>query len=312
MAVAFGAVIIRSVRLHPATDPAIPRDDDRPRRSPRDDDDDDRPRSRRDEDGEDEDRPRRRRRRDDDDDDYDWERPRRAKKKGSNTLVIIIGALVGLVLLCGIGGFFLIFPAVSKVRDAAGRAKDSNNLKQIGLGMHSYYDANGATIPATGALSWRVQMLPYIEQQSLHRQFDPDQPWDSPKNRPHANVVVPTYHSGIDAKDDPRTRYRVFVGPGTIYEPGKPPRPLINGITDGTANTIFAAEAAETVPWPQPKELEFQQNGPLPQLGHPDRGVVLLAMCDGSVRAVDKKKLDPGLLRALITPAGGEMVPKDW
>ena len=71
-------------------------------------------------------------------------------------------------------------------------------------------------------------------------------------------------------------------------------------------------EAAETVPWAQPKELAFSADGDLPALGHPDRDVVLILMADGSIRTVSKTRLDPSLLRAIITPNGGEAVPKDW
>ena len=249
------------------------------------------------------DRPRRRRR----DDDFD----RPPQKSNSNTLIIllVVGGVVALGC-CGAVGIGLLLPAVQKVRDAAERAKDTNNLKEISLGVHGYSDTNRSLPPATGNLSWRVHILPYIEQENLYRDFNLDQPWDGPENRRLADITVRPFTRG-DAPVSPATPYRVFVGPGTLYEPGEKPLPRAD-IKDGASNTIFAVEAAETVPWPQPKELPFTPNGPLPSLGLPNRDVVLVLMADGSVKAVARDRLDPTLLRALITPVGKDQVPRDW
>jgi hypothetical protein len=271
-------------------------DDNRPRRRRRDDDNDDA-----------DDRPRSRRR--DDEDDYD-DRPRRPRKKkgGMGTTAVVIG-LVALFGCCGLGGVGAFF-GVWRVREAAGRARDSNNLKQIGLGMHTHNDAQARLPEADGDVSWRVHLLPYIEQDRLYTQFDLNQAWDSPKNRKHADVRITQFVSAADPPDSTQTRYRVFVGPGTLFEPGKPPKKL-SEITDGTTNTLLVVEAAETVPWPQPKELPFSPNGSLPAIGHPSRSNALVVMVDGSVRVV-KKDLDPAVFRAVITPAGKDRVPDDW
>ena len=298
----------------------------------------------------DDDRPRRRPRRRDDDRDDDDRRDRPRPGGGSNTLAVV-GLVLGVVSLCGgclagvpaivvsviamrnpvgkgmatagvvlgaIGMVFgtavmigLLLPAVQKVREAAGRSKDQNNLKQIMLGVHGHSDANGALPPADGDLSWRVHMLPFVEANNVYARFDLKQPWDGAKNRPLADVRVPAYASLADPPETTQTHYRVFVGPGTLYEPGEEP-PALAAIPDGTSNTIFAVEAEESVPWPQPKELPFTPNGPLPALGHARRDVVLVAMLDGSIRAVKKNKVTPAVLRGLVTPTGEERLPEDW
>jgi hypothetical protein len=186
-----------------------------------------------------------------------------------------------------------------------------NNLKEIALGLHNHSDSSGQLPRADGDLSWRVHILPHIEQNGLHAQFDLDQPWDAAANRKHADVRIPQYLSAVDPPEFTQTRYRVFVGPGTIFEPGNPPVSL-RRVADGTNNTILVIEASEAVPWPQPRELPFTPNGPLPAVGHPDRNVVLVAMADGSVKTVAKDRMDATLLRALITPAGKERVPDNW
>ena len=83
-------------------------------------------------------------------------------------VIAIIAVLIGLLL-----------PAVQKVREAATRTQCQNNLKQLGLAAHNYHDANGALPPARidDGATWAVFVLPYIEQDNLHRLFDYLKPW---------------------------------------------------------------------------------------------------------------------------------------
>jgi hypothetical protein len=245
------------------------------------------------------DRPRRRRR---DDDDYeDDDRPRRAKAGGGGTTVwVIIGLVVGVMFCCAVPvGIGLLLPAVQKVREAAGRAKDTNNFKQVALGAHAYHDVNGPFPPADGPVSWRVHILPHVEQEALFRRFDVKQPWDGPENRPLAAERVATYLSPLDGPAAVETRIRVFVGPDTMFPPGK--KPQVAEVTDGISNTIFAAESADTVPWPSPRELPYTRSGPVPKLGHPDRPTgFLVAMGDGSVKFV-RSTVSEATIRSGIT-----------
>jgi prepilin-type N-terminal cleavage/methylation domain-containing protein/prepilin-type processing-associated H-X9-DG protein len=80
-------------------------------------------------------------------------------------VIAIIAVLVGLLL-----------PAVQKVREAAARAKCQNNLKQIGLGLHNYHDVRNKFPHASYWYAWgtwAVEVLPYIEQENVLRQYDP-------------------------------------------------------------------------------------------------------------------------------------------
>ena len=85
----------------------------------------------------------------------------------------------------------LLFPAVGAAREAARRAQCTNNLKMLGLAMHNYLAAHNNTFPSPAlpgkdgkpALSWRVALLPYLDQQSLYDRFHLDEPWDSPHNK---------------------------------------------------------------------------------------------------------------------------------
>jgi hypothetical protein len=209
----------------------------------------------------------------------------------------------------------LLLPAVQKIRDTAGRKQESNKLLQIGLGIHSYHDANGKMPPPflkpidgrkeaadpERRLSWRVGVLPYIEQDNLYRAMNLSENWDSPINKPFTDTPISTLADPGDRTN--QTRYRGFVGRGTLFDPNE--AVTFANITDGSSNTIMVVEAADTVPWAQYKELGFDRNAPLPALGRPNATTFLVLMGDGSTRTV-QKSVNPAALRGAITRDGGE------
>jgi RNA polymerase sigma factor (sigma-70 family) len=202
------------------------------------------------------------------------------------------------------------------VKAAQRRAKSQNNLKQIGLAMHNYHDVNGRFPPPAiyskdgkPLLSWRVAILPYLDQDNLFKQFKLDEPWDSQHNKGVAAAIPGVYLPvGAMLKPANQTYYQVFVGKGAAFEVGKGFR--LADFTDGTSNTILVVEAAKPVPWTKPEDLPFVPDQALPKLGGLFQGDFNALFADGSVHFVSRKA-DDEVLKAVITRAGGEVINFD-
>jgi prepilin-type processing-associated H-X9-DG protein len=232
----------------------------------------------------------------------------RIKGTGMAIAGIILGGL-GSTLIMAV----LLLPAVQAAREAARRAQCVNNLKQIGLAMHNYQSVNNSFPPAWTSdrdgrplLSWRVLILPYVEQSALYQEFHLDEPWDSPHNSRLASRMPSVYACPSDPTKSPgMTSYEVLVGPRTLFPGGKATD--LPQVTDGTSNTIMVAEAKRPVTWSAPDDLT--PNPTLPNLGlgslHP--GGFNVAMADGSVRFF-KLSIAQQVLSALITRDGGEVI----
>jgi hypothetical protein len=244
---------------------------------------------------------------------------RRLKGKG-----LAITGLVLSVLSIVMVPFYLILlglllPAFQKVHDAANRAKSLNNLKQIGFAHHNYASANVDRLPTTicgpnhePLLSWRVSILPYVDEPRIYGQFNLDQAWDGPQNLRLLDPRPKAYWTPDLAPNSNTTGYRAFVGPGTLYpEPGYQTPYKIMTIPDGTSNTILLVEATEVVPWSKPEGLTVPPSRLADQLGRPGKDYFLVGMMDGSVRVV-KKTISDQTLRSAINPSDGPPLGPDW
>ena len=227
-------------------------------------------------------------------------------------LIVTAGGLTA----AGVG---LLLPAVQKVRVAAARAQTQNNLKQLALACHNYNDAFGHfpqdILDKNGKplLSWRVAILPFIEQNALYKQFKLDEPWDSENNKKWSEIAIKTYMSPFSNPTTPpgMTQYKGFVGPGAMFERGKPLK--IIDISDGLSNTILAVEAGEPIPWAKPGDIPFDPKQPLPKLALPGvEDIINVAMCDGSVRAVLTKSVSEKTMKNAIMRNDGNPLGADW
>ncbi|MFL5340005.1 MAG: sigma-70 family RNA polymerase sigma factor [Gemmataceae bacterium] len=198
-----------------------------------------------------------------------------------------------------------------KVAQSAARMRSQNNMKQIGLAMHNYLNTY-QTFPAAAIyskdgkplLSWRVAILPFIEQDQLYKEFHLDEPWDSEHNKKLLAQMPKTYGDKGD-----KTHYRVFHGKGAAFEGTKGTK--IQDFTDGTSNTVLAVEAVDAVEWTKPEELEYSADKPLPKLsGKPFEKGFNALYADGSVHFMSETAKEK-LIRAVITRNGGEVIEND-
>jgi prepilin-type processing-associated H-X9-DG protein len=211
-----------------------------------------------------------------------------------------IGVLTGLLL-----------PAVQSARDAARRMSSSNNMKQILLAMHNYhaalnrFPARVSAAPDGSPLhSWRVQLLPFLEEVDLYSQFRMNEPWDSPHNIELMERMPAIYRSPQAEAPPGHTVYLAPFGTDT----GWPEKGLrISDILDGTSNTIGVVEVTPelAVPWTMPDDLDLDQN-PAGEWISP-RGANI-GMFDGSVQRISPS-VSADVLRALFTPKGAEAIP---
>lgn len=217
-------------------------------------------------------------------------------------------------------------------REAYSRTQCRNNLKQIGLAMHLYHDVMNMFPPAwqsKGTLpSWRVALLPYLEQSDLYDSYDFGKAWDAPENVTLSEQLVAVFdcpqrpkRRQRNAANQFRTAYVVPFGPESVFD-GRGVR--IRDITDGTTHSIMAVEACGTdIVWTEPRDNSAESrplsvNRPASKVDRSDSllssyhmGGAQMLFADGSVRFVSEQ-IDPAVLKALSTKNAGEYPGDNW
>ena len=161
-------------------------------------------------------------------------------------------------------------------------------------------------------LSWRVHVLPFIEQRQLYEQFHLDEPWDSPHNKELIEQMPEIYRSPDSSGEPGKTNYLGVGGADGIFVKPKAGDKLgtrMAQVTDGTSNTIMAVEVPDesAVTWTKPGDFAPNKENPTRGLLGLRPDMFLAAFTDGSVQVI-AESVDADVLNAMFTKSGGEAV----
>ena len=186
------------------------------------------------------------------------------------------------------------------------------NLQRLALALMEYAEDHGDQLPTNvpgkdgkPILSWRVQVLRYLGEADLLKQFKFDEPWDGDHNRKLIDRMPATFAPVRVKADGGMTYYQALAGPRGWLRPGKPAK-FPDSFPDGCSNTFFVAEAARPVVWTKPEDLEYDGKT-VPKFGGLFDGRFQAVMADGSVLRV-RADAPAEALGLLIDPADGQTV----
>jgi prepilin-type processing-associated H-X9-DG protein len=218
----------------------------------------------------------------------------------TNRLIVLTWLLVFPVLL-----FALLSPALPAAREATRRSQCYCGC--LGLAFFNYHETHGSLPPAYTVdengkplHSWRVLILPFLEQNELYKKIRLDEPWDSEHNRqfhdvkihcygcPSASGIVPTLLKNRGTFRAGNCHYSVVVGDETLFPGSK--TTSFDEITGGTSNTILYVERLVPICWMDPNsEIRFETacegiNRTLLGIGGGHPGGAIVGFADGHVR----------------------------
>ena len=229
--------------------------------------------------------------------------------------VSVVVAVVGILLA-------MLLPSVRVTPEAGHRTVCLNHIKQLSLAMLNYEIANGHLPPAYIAdengkpmHSWRVLILPYIDEQDLYKRYSFDEPWDGPSNSKLHDEIVDVYRCPNDLDFGNPVNgcsYAVVTGKGTAFDGDQ--ETDCTEVTDGTSNTLLLVELRNPAThWMEPVDLTMTEA--LSRLTDASKktlccnhsGTINVSLMDGSTHAIEFP-ISRENLKALVTIDGGEIV----
>jgi hypothetical protein len=165
--------------------------------------------------------------------------------------------------------------------------QSQNRLKQLVLAMHNYHAVHGHFPPAVligpdgkTPHSWRVELLPFLDEKRLWDQYRMQEPWDSPHNKLILRQMPDVFRSPFRDLETTNSGYYALVGRGTIFDGKEGIK--IQDVTDGTSKTLMIVEAKREIPWTKPADIPFDPDKPVPEIGGFVKGHFTAACADGA------------------------------
>lgn len=203
--------------------------------------------------------------------------------------------------------------AIGAAKLAAQRTQSMNNGRQCALAFHNYVDAMGkfpqAVLkgPKGHQYSWRVAILPFIEQQELYDQYNFEEDWDSENNLKVMKKMPPVFRHPSQPDDSYDTSYLAVSGPDTIFWGDE--AISFKDLTDGSSNTILFVEAKSTVPWTKPQDLDYDPEKGLPKFGGFSDGGFNAVFADGSVQFISDK-VEEEMMHNMLQKSDGNIIKR--
>ena len=208
----------------------------------------------------------------------------------------------------------LVIP-LTAARESSLLNQQKNNLKMIMLAMHNYHDVHSHFPPAvvidepSGVpRSWRVELLPLLDEAKLYEQYKKNEPWDSEANLKVLAQMPGVFKDPTVMAETTNTAVTAAYGKNLAFEVGDKEGRKIPDFTDGLSNTIAIIATKTDIPWTKPEDIKIDvTQDKLPQLGSAEAGY-LFGICDGSVRRAPGN-VDVNVLKIALTRNDGEVFP---
>jgi len=236
----------------------------------------------------------------------------KSTKKGVATTGIVLNATSFMLFFVMGMMIALLLPAVQAAREAARRMQCTNYERQIGLAFHNYHDTYGALPPlytvdeeGNPLHSWRVLILPFIEQQHLYSQIRLDEPWDSTHNRQFHDRMPLIYK----CPSNPGQGCSYSAIAGGAFNPAKSPGSVVGlkfgDVSSGLSNTVAIVEVRESFNWMDPTaDVTLEEFVQEIRAGSWHSGGMNVLFLDGSARFISSGQSQE-FLRQLALPCGG-------
>lgn len=218
------------------------------------------------------------------------------RQRGGGSWLLPLGLLIAFFFCAAMW----LLPSLTHPRWVSYRMQSSYCLKDIGLAMHNYHDTYDEFPPAYTVdkhgkplLSWRVLLLPFMEEEELYEKFHLDEPWSSAANRELISQMPEIYTSPFfrDSRKEGKTPYLAIVDEHdghTVLLPKK--SCSFKDIIDGSSNSAIAIDdPAYLVTWTKPDDWDPLELLVLSSFGENEMHGIHVLLADGSLTTIDQK-----------------------